>query len=284
MKFITLVLSLLVFASYQTEAKPYSLPNTEVLELKDQNTEREYSLYVKYPVRYDSAKSYPVIYMTDAGYMFPTLSGALGIPMSAGKIDNAFLVGISWQKNIWSRKSRIRDYTHHYNKEWKHKTGGAQQHLAFIRDHVIPEVDRRFSTDKVNRTYIGNSLGGLFGGYVLLTQPDTFSAYVLSSPSFWFHNEKILSELKQANLSKVEAKVYISVGALEVPATKETVHDMVKVAETFYNGLVEKGNPELVTKFATVAEANHEVAFATSSIQGLYWLSKHSKNNSGKIQ
>ena len=263
----------LALVSTQLKSEPYSLPNTEVMEIRDVKTERDYNLYIKYPVRYDKSKSYPVIYMTDGGYMFPTLAGALGIPMSANKVDNAFLVGVSWQKGIWSRKSRIRDYTHRFDKEWKYETGGAEQHLAFIREQVIPKIEESFNTKGMSRTYIGNSLGGLFGGFVLLNKPDTFNNYILSSPSFWFNDERILYEVKQTDLSKVKANVYISVGALEVPASKETIHDMVAVAKGFHESLLAKKNPNLVSNFALVQGANHEVAFATSSIQGLYWLS-----------
>lgn len=63
--------------------------------------------------------------MTDAEDTFPTLAGATGIPMAANKIENAILVGISWQEGISPAESRFRDYTPTKAKSWSAHTGEA---------------------------------------------------------------------------------------------------------------------------------------------------------------
>ncbi|WP_199611051.1 alpha/beta hydrolase [Flocculibacter collagenilyticus] len=258
-----------------TATTPFVIANTDTLEVVDPHENRPYKVYVKLPVKYDPSIAYPVIYMTDGNYLFPTLAGSLGIPMSAGKITNSFLVGVSWQSDIPAPDSRVRDYTHTVDESWKRKTGEAENYLSFLRNTVIPLVEKKYKTEPTSRTYIGNSLGGLFGGYVLLQAPKTFKNYVLSSPSFWFDNESLITNVGKFNAKNVDANVYISVGELETPETGETIHNMVDVATRFHKILSAKPAPALQTHLNIVDAANHEVAFATSAIQGLYWLSKN---------
>jgi len=69
------------------------------------------------------------------------------------------------------------------------ESGGAAKFLAFIRDELIPFIDAKYPTNPKDRAYWGDSLGGLFGTYVLFTKPETFNRYILGSPSLWWANE-----------------------------------------------------------------------------------------------
>ena len=97
---------------------------------------------------------------------------------------------------------------------------------------------------------------------------------MFSSPSFWFDDESLITDVVKFDVKNINANVYISVGSLETPDTGETIHDMVNVAQRFHAALVSKNSPSLRSHFSKVESANHEVAFATSVIQGLYWLSR----------
>jgi uncharacterized protein len=59
-----------------------------------------------------------------------------------------------------------------------------------------PWVRERYDADPGDNAYFGNSLGGLFGAYVLLNEPATFQRYGLGSPSFWYHNGVIFEQEK----------------------------------------------------------------------------------------
>lgn len=61
-------------------------------------------------------------------------------------------------------------------------SGGASAFLAFVRDELIPYVDSTYRTSGLN-TYYGESYGGLFGMYALLSEPSLFTSYVLTDPS-----------------------------------------------------------------------------------------------------
>ena len=72
------------------------------------------------------------------------------------------------------------------------------------------------STSLHNRSYFGFSSGGLFGTYVLMTQPETFKNYLLGSPSLWRLSE--LAAMVDLQNKKLNANVFVSYGALEAKA------------------------------------------------------------------
>ena len=96
-------------------------------------------------------------------------------------------------------------------------TGGASKFLAFIRDELMPFIDSRYPTDPKDRGYWGDSLGGLFGCYVLFTQPETFNRYIIGSPSIWWAKEDALAlaESYGKTHNDLRANVFIGVGGLE---------------------------------------------------------------------
>lgn len=257
------------------EISPFEISRSDTVSLTDESTGRTYKIYIRLPNKYSKEFKYPVIYMTDAEDTFPTLARATGIPMATKKIDSAILVGISWQKGISPMESRFRDYTPTKAKGWSSHTGEAHLHVNFILGEVIPFVEGKYSADSTKRTYLGNSLGGLFGAYVLLTQPDIFANYVLASPSLWYDDELMLKLVSAHKADDLKANVYISVGELETPKTGETINDMVAGATRFHDILRGKEYKSLNLKLNVVSAANHEIAFPTSAIQGLYWISNN---------
>jgi hypothetical protein len=95
--------------------------------------------------------------------------------------------------------------------------GGADRFLAFIGDELRPWVQDRFGVDAADSTYFGHSLGGLFGTYVLLTEPTSFGRYGIGSPSLWWHEEIIFEhETRYAEgHDDLPAKVFYSIGEYE---------------------------------------------------------------------
>nr|WP_283102769.1 alpha/beta hydrolase-fold protein [Shewanella abyssi] len=269
---------------------PFNIPRTQTIQIND--ADRAYELFVKLPKGYDTDTNkhhrYPVIYITDAMYAFQIVSGATRFPMNSNAMQQAILVGVSWQKGLRGDKSRVRNYTPSVDKSWKKQTGDAARHVAFLQEKVLPYVQQHFRTDPSQRTYVGNSLGGLFGAYILLEQPEMFRNYVLGSPSFWWHKQMIFDLLQQRkrSLSKLKVNVFIGIGELEHNGSNGYSNfDMVGDAQAFKAALDKVnisqepskhiGSPlskTITTKLLVIDDASHETAFPTSAIQGLYWL------------
>lgn len=251
----------------------FEIPRSSVINIKDPISERVYPIFIKLPASYkaNNEQSYPVIYLTDAWYSFQIVSGATRFPMNSGKMQEAIIVGISYSKGSKGPSSRIRDYTHKKDRSWKLQTGKAPEHAHFIENSVFPYMKDNYRVND-SRTYVGNSLGGLLGAYILLTNPTMFNNYVLGSPSVWFKDNDILSIKPKLNLNK--HKVFIAVGANETLAVDSLQHDMVDGAKKLESKLSSEFFPNVKVKLLTIQGANHETAFPTTAIQGLYWMFK----------
>ncbi|KGJ98093.1 alpha/beta hydrolase [Thalassotalea sp. ND16A] len=272
---VFLFISLLPLSLLAKDNTAFAIPRSSVVEITDSNTNRVYPLFIKLPKSYQKKpdKHYPVIYLSDAWYAFQIVSGATRYPMNVGKMEEAIIVGISYSKEAKRDNSRVRDYTPTTNKNWRQQTGQAEQHMAFMVDDLFPYIEQHYRTDPNNRTFIGNSLGGLFASYVLLNKPEMFKNYIIGSPSYWYDNKVIFDlETKRAKPTKaIHANVFIAIGERETKAL-ESSYDMVNDARLFYQKLLAWQQPQLKVKMMVIPEANHQTAFPTTAIQGLYWV------------
>lgn len=266
-----LLTALLLFCIEANATNAYDIPRSAVIELKEQSSGRIYPLFIQLPASYAGQpdRVYPVIYLTDAHYSFPLVSGAVRFPMNSGVMQQAIIVAVSYEKGSKGAGSRIRDYTPSKAKTWQQETGNANGHMAFIRDTVFPFIEQNYRGSNTNRTFVGNSLGGLFGAYMLFTEPELFSNYILGSPSVWFDNNMILA----SSVVKPGAatRIYISVGEYETPAYGEG-QDMLAGAKQLTDKILALDSANVELRFSVVAGASHATAFPTSAIQGLDWI------------
>jgi hypothetical protein len=267
-----LLLLLCVLTCFKLSANtPYEIPRSSVIQLTEPSSKRVYPVYIQLPKSYKNKpdKTYPVIYLTDAPYTFPIVAGSTRFPMNSGKMQQAIIVAIGYEKGSIGSASRIRDYTPTFAKDWKKQTGNAQGHIQFIKSTVFPYIEQNYRASHTHKTYIGNSLGGLLGATILFTEPDLFSHYIIGSPSVWFDSNAILA--LQVNKPKVPIKVYISVGAKETPAFGEG-QNMVEGAKQLVQKINALNSDNIQLKSVVIEGASHATAFSTTAIQGLDWL------------
>lgn len=269
------------------------LPHIQVVPIKDTKTERNYELYIKLPENYseNENKTYPVIYYTDAIWHVEMLSGS-----TEYMLEDVILVGISWQLDInedlkkerGAHVSRFRDYSFRKSNkpkiQKKYQLGQGNKHLDFIRNDVFKYVENTYRTDPNSRTYFGYSMGGEFGAYILLTQPDTFNNYIIGSPSI--KNEvAYLSELNTKfgpyeasnRNSSMKANVFISYGSLE--------KNMVEPIDEFVKLLKDRRDNGLAVQ-KEVIDGNHGTAFPMTAVRSVAWLSSlmnHVSSNNNEI-
>lgn len=62
--------------------------------------------------------------------------------------------------------------------------GGAPAFQAFLKQELLPEIDRRYRTDPTRRVLFGQSRGGYFVLYSAFTDPDLFWGRIASNPGF----------------------------------------------------------------------------------------------------
>ena len=253
----------------------FEIPGTQIIPIKDTQANKQYELYIKLPEKYAENKDrqYPVIYFTDAVWHMELLSSATYFMM-----EEAILVGISWQKDIGEDLkqeygeyfSRFGDYSFKKTSNPKHpkiKFGQAKNHLAFIRHDVFKYVEENYRTEPDNRTYFGFSAGGLFGTYALMAQPDTFKNYMLGSPSIWSNAPELFAlEHTQLKSDASAINLFITYGDLEKELAPH-IEDFVKTLKSKnYAGLSS-------IRLQVIESAGHSDSFPEVGIRSVKWLS-----------
>jgi predicted alpha/beta superfamily hydrolase len=216
--------------------------------------DQTFEIYVQVPWSLaDGSERFPVLYLTDS-YGGMSFTDTTSIMQLGGDVPRFITVGIGYKMEspVHSMEIRQRDLTPTVadglglpplsalfedapTLHLKKKTGGAADFLKFIRRELQPFIDERYPTIPEDRGYWGDSLGGLFGLYVLFNQPDTFNRYIIGSPSVWWGKRAIVEDAKAfvAANERLDAKVYMAVGALEeIDAPKfKMVTNMFQVAD-----------------------------------------------------
>ena len=257
---------LVISCAGMANAEPLQLPAIQVLPLLDSQSGRSYELYVKVPEDYDARGSvgHPVIYVADAMWHIELISGSLEY-----LVDDAILVGVSWDTDIPVQQSRMRDYMPtKYLGDYEHATGEAESHRDFFERDVFAYIEANFRVDPARRTFFGYSASGTFGAFMLLSKPDMFESYLLGAPATLFdggllHEDSSIAETTQ---NAIEANVFIAVGEDDSPGN-------VANAKGLADYLRGKMSRNSKLEFQIVPAANHGKAFPAVTIQSLYWLS-----------
>ena len=259
------------------------LPDTESWSVHDPEG-RDYPIWVALPASYAAhpERRYPVLYVTDALYSFPLVRSVRNLVGQGGdNLEDFILVGLPPQQGLSSKQSRSRDYTptrpvrqaeDDYSDEVIY--GGAAHYRDFLAAQVLPAVDARYRTDPARRSFAGHSYGGLFGTYVLLTRPDMFQTYILSSPSLWFDNH-VIDQLEQAYAQQHRAlpvRVLLAIGSLETikPGARYlTRNDMLKDNQAFADRLRQRNYAGLQVETSVIEGEDHLTVYPTTLTRAL---------------
>ena len=244
------------------------------------SAEHSYDVFVRLPQGYDkpenAQRKYPVVYLTDGPYTFEVASGVTRVPIGHDTFEPIILAGLGYAQGEDPAVSRERDLTPYPDVRNKpYPTGGARAYLDFIKERVLPVVEKTYRIDTSRRTLAGQSYGGLFGIWVLLTEPQLFRNYILTSPSLWYNRRALLATEAAFAARHIDliANVYFATGGFEHPAPcgreiKECSNaDMVADQATLVGQLRSRHYPHLHLHARTVDGAYHTTTFPV----GLLW-------------
>ncbi|GAA4782052.1 alpha/beta hydrolase [Lysobacter hankyongensis] len=289
-----------IVATHATTARPqaapaaandvaigYTLPNTRVHPLPNAATGRKYEVWVDLPPSYfENDRPYPVVFTTDADYGFPLIrSLRRRIGAKGRNVEDFVLVGLSYGIGEQSMPSKRRDYTPtdpfargdvaagDYDRASTY--GQAAAYRDYIERDVFPLIAREYRVDMQRKIYIGHSLGGLFGTYVLLTKPAMFRHYILGSPSLWFDRRTIFDlEAEYAAAHRdLSADVLLSIGAYETTGNgpRYLGTDMVGDMHRFERVLESRGYPALRVDSEVLPDEDHLTVLPRTITHGLRW-------------
>lgn len=133
----------------------------------------------------------PVLYMPDGGLDedFPHVVAAVDSLIEQRKIRPWIVVGIP---NTQRRRDLTPPTEMASDLAIAPQVGGSAEFRRFLRDELIPEIDRRYRTTP-ERSIIGESLAGLFVVETLLEEPSLFRHYAALDPSLWWNGGALVS-------------------------------------------------------------------------------------------
>lgn len=166
-----------------------------------------FKIYISLPPNYDSLRfpKYPVVYFLDGGSgSFHTINSEY---MEQGLIPEVITIGIGYP----SASQRNRDYTY-----------GFINFYQFMKQELIPQMDKAFNIDPNKRTLFGHSYGGicvLFTMFEYYNYDDIlFHNLIAASPSIWYPDGQLAYSRERALYSQTHilpVNLYMTVGSLE---------------------------------------------------------------------
>lgn len=251
--------------------KPATLLASQTRLMKSKFTKRTYRIFISLPLAsfktsnrswpFDNPlKKYPVVYLADANYYFGMATEMTRAMSWCGATTDAIIVGIGYPEDenppeAWRDAviGRNYDFTPVQDKEtdvedskWlkrKVVTGGAPKFLQFIKQELIPAIEKEFPADPKKRVVAGHSLGGLFTAFALFSEPTLFDTFLICSPALWCNDKFVIKQEEQfaKRRKRLDAKVYLSIGELEEGVKDSMVGDFVHFAAVLksrnYKGL-----------------------------------------------
>jgi predicted alpha/beta superfamily hydrolase len=177
---------------------------------------RDFSVHLPAGYAREPRQRYPVIYVLDGPPLDGhTAEGATRLAAS-GLAPGLIVVGIPNMQ----RAGRARDFLppalSFRRRDGSPFTGGADRFLRFLRDELVPRIERDYRTT-APRLLVGHSLGAIFVCYSLGAAPALFDGRFAHSPAIWRDEDIVVADVARALPAgrSLGGFFYVSVGAKE---------------------------------------------------------------------
>ncbi|WP_338366403.1 alpha/beta hydrolase-fold protein [uncultured Pseudoalteromonas sp.] len=195
MKVLSIIFLHLFFTINVNASEPITLAKTYLLKSVILNEQRSFSVYLPPSYKQNPDNVYPVIYLLDGDQIhLKAVAGlveALSTERLEQQIQQAIIVAIPNSQNA----IRERDFAP-TNVDWTfngkllekfENIGNAKNYSAFFEKELIPLINKNYRTS-TKRVLIGESFGGLFASYVLLSNHALFTDYLIIDATYLWDN------------------------------------------------------------------------------------------------
>lgn len=228
--------------------------------MDSERTGRTYRITVSLPLGYSASpgenwpfnnmpERWPVVYVLDGNWYFGMVTDIIRPSSWCGGTTDAIVVGIGYPEDqnpmeafrvSFTRRDHdltpIPDEATQQVMEKAHKrpvpNGDAGNFHQFIRDELIPFIERTYRADPARRILVGHSYGGLFALFSMFETPDLFETLVIGSPTLSYGKPYMFE--REAAFAKehkrLPAKVYLFVSELEEDINDMTLTDTLRMA------------------------------------------------------
>ncbi|MBT3754706.1 MAG: hypothetical protein HOB92_04455 [Candidatus Cloacimonetes bacterium] len=212
------------FAQLQAQTnKDISIGKRISFDSEVYGNERE--LMISLPDVYDTLKTYPVLYVLYPQFSFERVYSAARDLGGSNGIPEMIIVGIC------DDGSRGEVFPFKITRNPENKAVG-KKFLKSIKKEIIPYIEKEYKTDS-QRIVAGFSNTGMFATYILNTDPDLFSSYILSSPMLGYENNYVLNQTTELfkAIENLNKKVYIVYGEKDYNSVITTMPSLRKLLE-----------------------------------------------------
>ena len=258
-------------------------PNNELKipgNLYSNSVQDTFKIYLDLPKNYteNNTEFYPLIILLDADWYFDG---------SHYRLDEGGLIGITHQIQIESNFPEVillgigYPSTNHRQRDFLYRSdqisqtsGGGETFYKFIKDELIPLIDKNYRTEKENRMLIGHSYGGYFTMFSLFKERNNeqriFTNYLAISPATYYHNRYLFNKELQQYLEindELDVKLYMSVGNLEWDKMMDSFKDMTIRINS-------RNHTRFKFKSVIYTNKDHGSVVKPSLYDGLVWMFK----------
>lgn len=235
----------------------------DYFEFESQAVGRAFHIYVRLPEAYVNDDSqYPVVYLLDGDSLFPILAANhLFLNYDEG-LPEAIVVGIAYGSFDPSTNLRGLDFSAPADDAGPEQ-GGAPAFQSFLKNELIPEIERRYRTDSLKRVLFGQSRGGYMVLYTAFTDPDLFWGRIASNPAFDPGRERFFSTPAPALRS--DLGLVVTSGSRDYPNLRE-------VALEWFDAWKGMENAPWTLSMVTIQGGTHAADSMNSYRTGMLWL------------
>jgi hypothetical protein len=179
----------LMAASLQATDTKISKPLVmgEIVTLHSDILSQDRILWMYVPEGYQNSLSrYPVLYLMDGERNFLHVAGIVHLLSTLRFIPEMIVAAVL-------NADRDRDFSP-TKVDGYPQVAGAAQFLLFMKNELVPFVDENYRTSPA-RILFGHSLSGLFAAYAFVSQPQLFSAFILTCPSLAWDEGALLKKM-----------------------------------------------------------------------------------------
>tara|TARA_R110001606_G_scaffold103163_6_gene225880 strand:+ start:6938 stop:7747 length:810 start_codon:yes stop_codon:yes gene_type:complete len=246
--------------------------NTEYDSIYSVHLKELRQIKISIPKKYNSKEKFDVLYVLDGEWatslsetVYEFLEYAEFIPtnMIIVSIPNYYKDGINMRR---------RDFIPSRTKT-QPSLIGAKNFLSFLKEELIPSIDKKYPTKTENNILYGSSLGGLFTVYAYLEEPSLFKSYISIEPVLR-SNENYISKIASERFEKNRD----SKNTLWISSRDGKAFDDMGIAK-FESILTLKAPKNLYWKIETYPNETHFSVIWKGIYDGLKFTYRKSKSN-----
>jgi predicted alpha/beta superfamily hydrolase len=276
---------------------PFVNPAIESMSLHSEINGRRYDMRIGLPASYSQGDArYPVFVVLDAEFAFGTAfetammealwSKRAMAPTGTKVVPEAIVVGISFPDtaddpfrrnyefmpavDIDDLPAAQSQFLKETSARFGHQVrfGGSDAFLEVMRGEILPAIDAAYRTNPSRRMLFGESAGGTFACYALLTKPGTFTDYIIVSPGSLGGDTFSREQMVASTHGDLKARVYLTAGEAEAEDATEIFSFTARFAEV----LRQRRYPSLTLHTWFIPGASHVQTAAPSIARALVEL------------